>query len=629
MPLPVSWKGDGLSTGTLTSSSVGTGDTALGSLAGGASVTIDSSGSTPPRIRFAGAAANQYAGWNSTALGTISSYVISATFELSTIGSAQWGIVAGSTSATVQWRLDVAGTSNSGPGRLRLRDTSAQLAESTQALAASTLYRLEVVGNGSTITATVYTAGTSTVVAGPITGTASSSSVDSVRFGNFTSSTTAPVMFFDDLAVALPVATITGAAPLVATSALAADVTVTSGAENPTIGIDLPPPGNPTFFVAVRDENLNRVGAIAPIALTFTPRHNDVGEWSLQVYADSPNANRLRQPGAGILIYRGDDMALLMSGPVGSRKLSQTDEGLLLEVSGPDDNVWIASRLAYQMPARTVQNQGTPTTGALTHDRRSGAAEAVVKGFVEANAGQTAQVDRRVVTVAAVASVPRGSIVTGAARMTPLLDLIRGLAETGGIGFRVKQVGTSLVFDVFTPTDRTTTARFSSALGNLESFEFTETAPSSSYVVSGGQGQGIARAFAASGDSAALVKWPRWRFERFIDQRQADDTQTDEILQARLEELVTGGPQTSLGITTRDTPQTQFGRDYFVGDRVTVEPVVGSVVKEVLREVTVTWDPERTTVVSRVGTAETTGTSKVIRALRRLTSKAAAVNTVE
>lgn len=631
MALPVSWKGDGLSPGTLSSTSAGPGDTPLGSLAGGASVTIDSSGSTPPRIRFAAGAANLYAGWNSTALGTISAYVVSAYVEFGTIASAQWAILAGSIGSTVQWRLDVTGTTNSVVGRLRLRSGTAQVAESSESLAAATLYRMEVVGNGSSITVTFYAGTSSTVAAGPITGTATSGSIDNVRFGNFSSSTTPPVQFFDDLSVASPVATITGAAALVSASTLAVDASVTTPVDGtplpPAVGVSSPPPGRPTFFVAVRDENLARVAAITPTALTFTPRYNDVGEWSLQVPADAPGASFLRAAGAGVLIYRGDDMALLMSGPVGTRRLTQTDAGLALEVSGPDDNVWISSRLAYQMPSRTVPNQGTPTTGALTHDRRSGAAESVVKQYVDANLGQSAQVERRVVTVAPVASTPRGSVVTGAARMTPLLDLIRGLAATGGIGFGVKQVGTALVFDVYVPTDRTGTARFSSQLGNLESFEFSETAPSASYVVSGGQGQGIARAFAFTEDAPALVEWPRWRMERFVDQRQAEDAA--EILQARLEELVTNGPQTSLSITTRDTAQTQFGRDFFIGDRVTVEPVVGAVVKEVLREVTVTWTPERTSVVSRVGTAETTGTSRIIRALRRLTSKSAAVNTVE
>lgn len=629
MPIPVKWNGDGLSPGTLTTSTVGPGDTALGAINGGANLTVNASGPTSPRIRMAAGMANIYAGWGSVNLGTISQYVASTFFEFETIGSALWAIASGNISGTVtQWRVEIAGTAATLPGNLRLRDGSTQLALSSQALSINTLYRLEVAANGSAITATVFVGTTNTVAAGPISGAASSGSVDSIRFGNFSSSTTSPVMYFDGLSVAPPPVSVTAAAT-------GTGVAVDTGAGPPvvTAGTTALRTGT-TYFVAVRNKELVRVGALTPTALTFTSRYNDVGEWSLVVPAASPNANALRQPGAGVLIYRNDDMAKpVMTGPVGSRVLSLTEDGLQLEVSGPDDNVWLAGRVAYQMPDRVATSQGTPTLGANSHDRRSGKAETVMKAYVRANAGGNALAVRECLTVAETRPVPLGNTVRGVARMTPLMDVLKGLAKTGGVGFGVTQLGENLVFDVYSPTDRTLTARFSTLLGNLDTFQLTETAPSTSYVVAGGQGNMQARVFLDMTDTAALVKWPGWRVEAYLDQRQAENTADGaaEIEQAMAEELVTNGPVVQLAMQTRDTAQIQFGRDFFVGDRVTVEPPAGvDLIQEVIREITVTWTAEDgVTAVSTVGSSEATGTPRMVKLLRRLTRRANAVNNAE
>jgi hypothetical protein len=379
-----------------------------------------------------------------------------------------------------------------------------------------------------------------------------------------------------------------------------------------------PPPTLIGFTVVVRNNLLQRIGAIHVKSLSFTPRFNDVGEWTLTVHADMPMAKALEVPGAGVLIYRNADMTTpLMTGPVRTRALRLTDDGYELTVGGPDDNVWIADRVAYQMPNRTAPNQGIPATGAVARDVQTGAAETVIKHYVEANAGQTALAPRRILTVVPVAGAGRGSTVTGSARMrNTLLSLIRGLAGTGGLGFNVRQIGQNLSFDVYTPVDRTGTARFASKLGNLDSFELTETAPAASYVIAGGTGGGTTRIFRDMTDTAAITAWPKTRVERYINQSTDDP---DELDQALAEELLSNGPTTSMAITTRDTPQIQFARDYYIGDRVTVEPRPGQVIRDILREVTVTWDPDTgVQAVSRVGSYATTGTNRIIRLVQRL-----------
>lgn len=387
----------------------------------------------------------------------------------------------------------------------------------------------------------------------------------------------------------------------------------------------------PAYFVVIRNSSLQRIGAIYPTTVRMHLRYNDVSTWSVNVPLDRTNADLLRTPGAGVLIYRGDamDQDPILSGPVGSRTINLTEDGPHITCEGPDDLVWVSGRVAYQMPNRTVENQGATVTGETTntHDRRSGAAESVIKGYVAANAGPAALTVRRRLTVETDAG--RGASVAGSARMTPLLDLIRPLAETGGVGFKVVQTPTGdLEFRVFTPADRTGSARFAAALGNLTDWTLFERAPSTTNAIVGGQGQMANRLFVEQTDTTTGTTWPGWRMENF--QNRTDTNLTAELNQTLAENLLEGGPHIALTVQTRDTPNLRFGRDFRMGDRVSVEPWPGRVVQDVLREVEIDWtadDGEQ--VVFRVGTVETTGTPAIQRLARKLKVKSEAVETVE
>lgn len=387
------------------------------------------------------------------------------------------------------------------------------------------------------------------------------------------------------------------------------------------------------YVVIVRNQALQRIGAISVKELSFTSRYNDVGEWALTVSAEDRNAAALFAPDAGVLIYHSDDMTTpLMTGPVLDRTFTQTEAGLEVQAAGADDMVYLR-RLTYQMPGRDATAQNEPITGAHSHDVRSGPAEYVIKGFVEANVGQTALVGRRRLTVTPAGGSPAGANVVGKGRMLPtLLELIRGLAATGRIGFTVKQVGTILRFDTFVPRDRTGTARFGPAFNNVTEFSYNEKAPSASYVVAGASGLMVDRTFQAQLDGEALTKWPSCRFEQFIDQRQTINA--DELTQAMSEALISGGPTVSVSVATRDTPQIKFGITHFVGDKVTVD--LGTfagrtlLIKDVIQEATLTWSPGGPpTVVTHVGSYEITGTDAVRRRLRQVTKAITDVNTVD
>jgi hypothetical protein len=198
-------------------------------------------------------------------------------------------------------------------------------------------------------------------------------------------------------------------------------------------------------------------------------------------------------------------------------------------------------------------------------------------------------------------------------RWRVLLTLLRELALSGGVGFRVRQVGTGLQFQTYGPVDRTGTAKFSLELGNLAAYQYSVTAPEATYVFVGGGGEGTARTIRErSADD--FSDWGRFEGE-FVDRR--DTTDTAELDQTGLETLTDKGAQTSLSITPIDTPHLSFGDHYDLGDRVTVHLDVP--IQDLVRQVTISLTADGTKITPGVGTA--TDASRQLREIRNLRNR--------
>lgn len=383
----------------------------------------------------------------------------------------------------------------------------------------------------------------------------------------------------------------------------------------------------PPYTVVVRNSSLQRIGKIDRLAsLTVTPRFNAIGTWDLVIPLGSAQAALFTETG-GVVFYYGDlDGPVLMSGPItGLReRWGDGDEGEgTLTVTGISDDVVIFRRLAWPNPGSAIGSQTVNE-----YDRRSGVGETIIKAYVNLNAGPGAlstPTDRRIPGLTIETDALRGSTVKGSARMHNLAELITPLALSAGLGWRVVQSGSNLQFQCFVPTDRTATARFARELGNLIEFDRIREAPKSTRPVVGGGGDGTARVFRQSViDSTAETAW-NLSAEVFIDAR--DTTDTVEMDQRAAEENVTNGPVSGLSITTMDIPNLKFGEHYGLGDKVTVEPSAAVKIADVLREVSIRWaaGAEGPETKSAVGTANVTGTPRMIRALQKLTAQVAAL----
>lgn len=369
-----------------------------------------------------------------------------------------------------------------------------------------------------------------------------------------------------------------------------------------------------TYRLYLRDQNLQRVAEIDDYqSATLTLRFNAPSVFELVVPADGPIAT-LATFGYGIVVVRALPSATpltVFSGPLRGFERRRDARTNTLTLTGADDTARLGFRLALPVTS------GPPYTAQAT-DTRTGPAETVMKGFVNDNAGPNAQTARRLTGLASAPDTALGTSVTRSARFDNLFQLLTEVAlQGGGLGFRVVQVDTNLQFQVYQPVDRTQSALFSFGMGNLRDYDYLLASPDANYVIVGGAGEGTARTFVEGGDAASITFYGE-RIEEFVDERSAPGT--TELTQRRDKELAEKASKTSLKVTPIDTAGLAFGRDYFLGDQVTVQ-VEDVTIRDIVREVRLELRPDGETVGATVGTPAQLSLVALFGALRTLRNR--------
>ncbi|MFJ3974894.1 hypothetical protein [Streptomyces sp. NPDC090021] len=326
------------------------------------------------------------------------------------------------------------------------------------------------------------------------------------------------------------------------------------------------------LLVEVRDKTLTRVGAIPADLLTMDAEdiHNNVGTWKLQINAEHPLAAVLSTPGAGIIVTGPSDV--LFSGPVTKTEtaVTATDPLGTLTVEGVDDTIILSDMLAWPDPAN-----GNANSQNFAYDERTGAAETLMHAYVNANCGPSAPANRRRAGLIMGTNGARGASVSKAARFQQLGELCKELADPAGLGFRVVQRGANLVFETYAVADRTKEARLGVVNNTLAGQRVAVSTPQKTRVIVGGDGDGSNRLFVGVDNADSLAAEADWgrRIENFIDERSSTDTA--ELTQKGTEALADGGTtvRAAQAVPMEDSAL-DFGRDWFLGDRVSV--IVGN-----------------------------------------------------
>lgn len=339
----------------------------------------------------------------------------------------------------------------------------------------------------------------------------------------------------------------------------------------------------------LRDEKLVRRGMFRALGMTVVLNRSGVGTWTLDASAEQPAVSRVRD-GWGVIAV--EDGQVVFSGPIEKRVIEQ-DSTRTVTWSGKTDMVVLEDRVTYPDPTNAA---GSQTKGYYTD---SGPAGEVISRLVDRNCGPGALTARRTRGFARPGLIG-GNRVSVNTRLKPVVDEVQKLAAAGGLVVDLKQSGNELVLVSRPARDLSRAVRLTAHTGEVSSATMSQSAPTATVVVVGGQGEGASRQLKEQ--AATSPGWGGRRIEVFQDRRDTDDPA--ELVKAAGETLEKAAASATASSTVTDTPRRRFGVHYNVGDIVTVSFGDGAQVSETVESATLTWTETTRTVKLTVGAHE-------------------------
>lgn len=324
------------------------------------------------------------------------------------------------------------------------------------------------------------------------------------------------------------------------------------------------------LIIEVRNPDFSRLGQFRPgelVGAKFILKFNNVGSWEMKLPQGSRLGEFLRLPGYGIIVT-GPDESVIFSGPTLSAQLVQTSDNIDGDwtIVGTSDDIVLLERLAYPTPSTADVTEQTDA-----YDDRLGFCETIIKEYVSVNIGPDAPADRKIANLTIETTAGLGLEVQGRARFQTLQEVLYGLAQTSSLGYTIEQLGTDLQFTVYSPLDRTATVRMDMDNSKLSRAEYAYAVAKVTRAIVGGQGEEEFRRFVEVTNTDSLASETDWsrRIEVFTDGR--NSRVTEFLLQDGDEFLADQGKTIiEMSVTPADDFNMRFGRDWYLGDKVTV-----------------------------------------------------------
>jgi hypothetical protein len=339
------------------------------------------------------------------------------------------------------------------------------------------------------------------------------------------------------------------------------------------------------WAVYATDRVGNRQAVVDPYeSAEVIARANDVSTWQITLPTDTEAGQWFITDTFARLEIALNGVAW-RSGPVSHLERTVDLDGDMLQVSGVDDTVWLARRNAHPQPGTAA-----PPYSTTAYDVHTGTVATVLAELVRVNAGPGAVTARQVPGLLVPIPAPAGPALTVSARWQNLLTLCQDTARPSGLLFDV----VDLTFRVYAPADRGVV--FSSGLETLAGWKMIAEAATVNKAVVAGAGDLAARLIREKSDATSIATWGL--VESFVDRRDTSDVA--ELDKSGVEALADGVTPTTVVFTPIDTEGQAFGRDWTLGDLVTVR-AGGLTVHDQIREVHVTLDDDGATIIPSVG----------------------------
>jgi hypothetical protein len=282
-----------------------------------------------------------------------------------------------------------------------------------------------------------------------------------------------------------------------------------------------------------------------------------------------------------------------------------------MNLSGADYLALVANRIAYPAPASAWSAQTAAAADTVTAVH----CETALKHYVNVNLGAGAIAARRLGILDIAADAGRGANVTYTVHFAQgfslnLMDNLRAIinasAGPAGMAMSVKRNGHRLTFDVYVPRDLTGKAWFSQELGNLTAVSFYLTDPTVTDALVRGSSSFV------SSTATAKTQWNA--AEQYVDQ--SSETVAANLTAAAQNAILQGAAGPNISASPADSPFLTFGRDYFLGDLISVEVVPGTSYSDVVSSVVITADMAQNpslSVIPKIGnSADATSTDSSI-----------------
>ncbi len=302
---------------------------------------------------------------------------------------------------------------------------------------------------------------------------------------------------------------------------------------------------------------------------------------TLQVSGWTQHLRELMAPGVGVTLE--DDTGVRFTGPM--TEFEKSGDGTCTATFA-SDLLWLWGRICYPSPTVGWESQ------TADYDTRTGAAETVLLGFINANAGPGALAARRVTSLTLPTTLGRGGTVTVTARFDNLGQLVRDLAEPAGLRVTIKQDGTSLVLGLEPRADLSAWARYGTVAeggpGVLSpDWSMRIAAPRLTWAIVAGGGEGAARVLRERSSTTVESSWSL-RSEALVDQR--NTSVLGELDKAGNDALAEAATPVEISATIPDVEGMHLGVDVPIGSLVGLD-LDGSFITDRLRQVTTDITP--------------------------------------
>lgn len=383
--------------------------------------------------------------------------------------------------------------------------------------------------------------------------------------------------------------------------------------------------------VELYDKNLSFTHLVCDLAsASMTVAQVTVGIANFTVDGDNPAVpfmSPLDGARAAISYYNKNHVVMeRMTGRIQNLTSYGESTGETVVATVVDDVDLSRNWLAWPVPTNPLSNQDAE------YDVRTGTVEAITAGYIDAVLGRVS------VPLDIVPALTSGATTTAKARFDTVAELVQPFLAANYRTIRVQQwnLGTTLppgmlaMFDHETYFAGRSTPIIVAVVGTpptAPSLEFTpqlgvnrwvlsQSAPTATRVIVGGQGEGTLRVFTEVSDP--LLETQVGLLASVEVFRDARDVDTLALRQQRgAEALAAGAPAAGVYAEITDGDPWVYGVDYYVGSIVPVRVGQFDILNEPIREVTISQKPEEgLTIVPKIGRETATSDPDLVLARR-------------